>query len=302
MRRRIVLAFAFLVALSACAAKREEAATAPQPQPALWAVRDADSTLYLYGTIHMRKQGAAWGGPAAEKALAEAAEVWTEVEIDPARDAELAPVVARYGLDGSRTLSSQLSPARAKQLRDVAASLGLPMATVEQMRPWYAGLTFSILPMMRAGYDPAAGVDRNVDRVAEAAGKRMRWFETGEEQIRFLAGFDDALQVEMLEDTLDEVAKGPAVLERMERAWEVGDDRTLANEMVAELARDFPELYDVILKRRNAAWVEVLSREMAGAGVDFVAVGAAHLVGPDSVQAMMQARGFRVERVSPPAP
>jgi uncharacterized protein len=301
MRRLIGVALAAAV-LAACASAPKAPVVEGPPQPAVWALRDADSTIYLYGTIHMRKQGASWGGPVAERALAEAGEVWTEVEIDPARDAEMAPIVARYGLDATRTLSSRLTPQRAKQLKTAAAEIGVPLANIEGMKPWLASLTFSIVPMMRAGYDPQHGVDRSVDRIAEATGKRMRWFETGEEQLRFLSGFDDDLQIAMLEDSLDEVGKGPAALTAMEAAWEVGNDAALAREMVAELKDDYPALYDVILTKRNAAWVEVLSRELEGSGVDFVAVGAAHLVGPDSVQAMFAARGVTVERVTPPAP
>jgi uncharacterized protein YbaP (TraB family) len=88
----------------------------------------------------------------------------------------------------------------------------------------------------------------------------------------------------------------------MEAAWEVGDDRALGRELVGELREEYPALYKVILKDRNAAWVDVVAREMDGSGVAFVAVGAAHLAGPDSVQTLLRARGYKVERVSPPAP
>lgn len=266
-------------------------------EPAVWAVRDADSTIYLFGTIHMRKPGARWGGPLAERALAEASEVWTEVEIDPARDAALQALVARYGIDVQHRLSDLLPPARAAQMREAAAALDLDPDNVEFMKPWLASLTFSVVPMVRAGYDPQSGVDRTVDAIAETAGKHMRWFETGEQQLQFLAGFDQPLQIAMLEDTLDEVGEGPRELEQMEAAWDRGDVDLLARDMVADMKRRYPELYDVILRRRNAAWTDTLAREMAGSGVDFVAVGTAHLVGPDSVQDMLRARGFRVERV-----
>ena len=243
-----------------------------------------------------------WGGPTAERALAEAQEVWTETQIDPASDIALQALVARYGIDRERTLSSQLSPERARQLRDAASAFGLAPEQVETMKPWLAGLTFSLLPMLKAGYDQDAGVDRTIDRLAEAAGKRMRWFETGEEQIRFLSGFPQPMQIEMLEDTLDELAEGTSALVAMDAAWEVGDDRVLAREMVNDMRRSYPQLYDVLIKRRNAAWTETLVAELAGEGVDLVVVGAAHLAGPDSLQHMLRERGFKVERASAPRP
>ena len=307
MRRITCAALSAALALAAlavtgCAATRANVAVSGPPQPAVWAIRDADSTMYFFGAIHLRKRGAPWGGPVAERALGQAARVWTEVEIDPARDAEVQTVVGRYGFDPVHPLSSRMTPARIAQMHAAAAGIGMAPAALDAMKPWLASLTLTVVPMIQAGYDPQSGVDRTIDRLAEASGKTMRWFETGEEQIRFLAGMSDPLQVAMLNESLDDVGKGTGDLTRMEAAWEVGDDATLARDMVADMRREYPELYNVMLKNRNAAWTEVLSREMAGSGVDFIAVGAAHLVGPDSVLAMMRARGFAVERISPPTP
>lgn len=301
--RKILMAAAAgaMVIVSACATARE--ATAPAvaqvTQPALWAVRDADSTIYLYGTIHLRKTGASWGGPEAQRALNEAQEVWTELEIDPAKEAGMQALVVQYGIDRERTLSSKMDPDHRAALQAAAARIGMPAANFEPMRPWLASLTFTVVPMMQAGYDPNAGVDRSVNAIARAAGKTMRWFETNEQQIRFFSGVSEQLQLQMLYESIDELNKGSTAMAELEAAWEKGDDRALAQEMVAEMARDYPELHDILLKNRNAAWTDVLTREMAGSGVDFVAVGAAHLAGPDSVQNMLRARGFTVTRVTP---
>jgi len=309
MKRFLIAAAAGALALvSGCASVKEQAAApAPAsavvaPQPALWVVRDADSVIYLYGTIHLRKSGASWGGPAAERALSEAQEVWTEIDMDPAKDGETQGLVMKYGIDTARALSSKVTPARWTQIQAAATGFGMPAANLEPMKPWLASLTFTVLPMMKAGYDPNAGVDRAIDRIARAGAKTMRAFETAEEQLQFFSTFSEEVQVQMLYESLDEMDRGAAALTAMEAAWEKGDDRTLANEMVSEMAREYPELYDVLLKRRNAAWTETLVNELKGSGVDFVAVGAAHLVGPDSVQAMLQARnltGVTIDRVTP---
>lgn len=304
MRKILMAAAAGVILLvSGCATSKDSmstvAQTAAQPQPALWVVRDADSAIYLYGTIHLRKPGASWGGPAAESALNEAQEVWTELEIDASKDAAVQGLVMQYGVDREHPLSTKVDPARAPQLQAAATKLGMPPNGFEAMKPWLASLTLTVLPMVQAGYDVNGGVDRSVNAIARAAGKTMRWFETNEEQIRFLSGGSDALQLQMLYEALDSIDEGPAALAAMESAWEKGDDRALATEMVSEMARDYPELYEVILKKRNAAWAEVLIHELSGSGIDFVAVGAAHLTGPDSVQEMLGARGVTVQRVTP---
>jgi uncharacterized protein YbaP (TraB family) len=63
------------------------------------------------------------------------------------------------------------------------------------------------------------------------------------------------------------------------------------------MREEYPELYDGLFARRNAAWIEMLLNELDGAGVDFVAVGAGHLLGEDGLVAQLRARGVRVERV-----
>lgn len=273
------------------------ATQASAPQQALWVMRDADSTIYLYGTIHLRKAGADWGGPAAKAALAEAQEVWTELEIDPAKEAQMQGLVMQFGIDPARKLSDRIDPAQKPALEAAAKALGAPLANLEPMKPWLASLTFQIAPMLQAGYTPDSGVDRQIDTASEAAGKKMRWFETASEQLQFLAGLSEPVQLQMLYESLGDLSRGPQMLKQMEALWETGDADGLYALTGPEMRSQYPELYDVILTQRNKRWADVLATEMQGSGVDFVAVGALHLLGEDSVQTYLERKGFKVERV-----
>ncbi len=289
------------LAAAACAPIGESAAPRAKgpPQPSMWVVRDADSTIYLYGTIHLLKDGDAWGGPAAQSAIAQASEIWTEIEIDPAKDAAMQAMVMQLGLDPTKKLSERIDPAYRTLMQTVITRAGLQPAVVDMMRPWLAGLTFSVVPMMQAGYDPEMGVDRQIDALGDANGKTMRWFETAEEQLQFLAGLSEPVQMQMLYESLKEFEKGATMLDAMAGAWKVGDDAALQAIVVDQMKQEYPELYDVILTQRNKRWADALANEMKGAGVDFVAVGAAHLLGPDSVQAFLAQKGYRAEQVAP---
>ncbi len=266
--------------------------------PALWVVRDADSTLYLYGTIHLRRPGAPWADDRVRAAMASADEVWTEIQISAEAEAALGPVMIRLAMaEPSRPLSSFLTAEQNSRLRQTLAGFGLPEASFEPFRPWFAGITLSVLSLQQAGYDPTAGVDRQVAAAAAEQGARLRWFETAEEQLGFLSGLSEPLQVQLLVDGMDDLDAGVALLDRLDTAWNDGDTATLDAELATEMRTLYPELYDVLLTQRNTRWAETLANELGGAGVDFVAVGAAHLVGPDSVQALLTARGFTVKRV-----
>jgi uncharacterized protein YbaP (TraB family) len=266
--------------------------------PALWVIRDADSTLYLYGTIHMRRPGEPWADDRVRTALASAQEVWTELEINAEAEAAIQPLVMQLGMTTpDRPLSSFLTPEQNERLGAALTKLGLPRNGLEPLKPWLAGITISVLSLVQAGYDPNSGVDRQVTAAAAANGSTARWFETAEEQLNFFATLPEAVQVEFLVDGVDELDEGVAMLNRMDAAWNVGDMAVLENDMIAQMRVEYPELYDVILTQRNVRWTETLTQELAGSGVDFVAVGAAHLVGPESVVAMLAERGIVAERV-----
>lgn len=268
-------------------------------EPLLWVLRDSDSTVYLYGTIHLRRQGGAWGGPKAKAAFEESQRLWTEILLDPAQEAAGAQTVLSLGLDPTRKLSDRIDPAKKPALAEAVAALGMPVQAIEPMRPWLASMTLLIGTLTKAGYDPMRGVDRLLDAEARAAGKTLKSFETSSEQVQFLAGLTDSVQLDLLHHTLEEFKKGPELMKQLEAAWEQGDESELRRLAVDEMRNTHPELDKILLSDRNQRWAEKIGEILAGSGVDFIAVGAAHLIGPESVQEMLAKRNLKATRVTP---
>jgi uncharacterized protein YbaP (TraB family) len=264
--------------------------------PALWVVRDKDSTLYLLGTVHVLKPDTVWRTPAIDKALAEADELWIEVDTDDT--AAMAPLVRKYGLDPANPLSSKLTPEQKTRLDAAAVSMGATGAAFEPLRPWLAGLQLSMGPLMKAGYDPASGVEAKLKAAARESGKPIRTLESLEQQIGFFGDLPPAVEMAFLLSALDEMDSGPAMLDALVAAWSAGDVQALNDLMVVEMAADYPELYEALLVRRNRDWAGQIQTMLAGDGVSVIAVGAAHLVGDDSVQALLEKRGLKVERLA----
>lgn len=266
--------------------------------PALFAVRDADSTLYLFGTVHVRPPGEDWGSAEVRNAIDGSDEVWTEIEISPESDVRAQGLMRQLSAaPQGHPLSSWLDADQKARLGELVARLGVPGSYLEALQPWAAGLTLTLIPIIQAGFDPQSGVDRAVDAYAEAHGKRLRAFETIEDQIGFLAGLSPDLQRQMLLEAIDEAELGPPMLAQLSRAWEQGDIEQIDHLVVEDTRESYPELYDVLFQRRNALWLTTLTHELEGSGVDFVAVGAGHLVGEDGLIAQLEARGFQVERI-----
>jgi uncharacterized protein YbaP (TraB family) len=151
------------------------------------------------------------------------------------------------------------------------------------------------LPLQSAGYDPNAGLDMTLKIEADKRGEKIIGLETLEEQIRSLADLPERTQIAFLQTTLDEVSQGLALVETLAKAWVDGDTRTMDELLVQDVKRKEPEVYEKLFVRRNVQWGEKIAGLLQRSGVQLIAVGAGHLVGPDSVQTQLAKRGIRVE-------
>lgn len=265
--------------------------------PALWAVKHADTTIYLFGTVHLLPNDTAWRYPALDKALADSRTLYIELTDDD--QANMAGLVLNYGLDPEHPLSGVLDPAELLQLKTAATLAGVPggMQTLNMMRPWLAALTLATAPLLKAGLDPQHGVDKQLKAQMLAAGKPVLGLETAEQQIRFLADMPEPTQLAFLQSALKDIEKGPAVLTELIDAWKAGDTKRIARIEDQDMRRESPALYQRLLVQRNQTWAAKIGDLLRHQpGTIFIAVGAAHLAGPDSVQAQLHKLGFEAVR------
>jgi uncharacterized protein YbaP (TraB family) len=262
-------------------------------EPPVWTVSDEDSSITLYPTIHFLPEDIQWRSPALKEALEAAGEVWFEIPMAQIDDQSgTQALVMELGLSPDRPLSERLDEETRAELERVAADLGIPMAQFEVMRPWLAGLTIGVADLMAAGFDPNSGVERHIDRMIED--KPRRAFESMEEQLRFFANLPEETEVAFLKSAIETAGQAPAELAGFARDWASGDVSGL-DDFINDNLRDVDEeLYRVLIVERNRAWAEALSEELAGEGTDFVAVGAGHLVGEDSLPQLLRNAGYKV--------
>lgn len=304
MRVLLVLCFAILLSFVSADAQRGPTfardGSGRSIHPAMYVARDADSTLYIFGTMHARRDGSQWGGPEAVRALADASEVWTEIDMshEPSPD-EATEILRSARLPEGRSFSDFLTRDQDTQVRAALARNNMSLASYAPYRPWYVAIMLQLAPLQQGGYQGAAGADRQITAQTEQRGVTRRFFETAEQQMGMFSALSMPVQIDLLMESVSDASpEGVAELSLMERAWEDGDVRALQRYVIDETREQYPELYDVLFVRRNRAWVDVLVDEVDNhAGVDFVAVGAGHLLGPDGLVEMLRARGVSVERV-----
>ncbi len=293
--RLLILLLALLAALPA------RAQMPPAQMPPAWLVRDADTEITLFATIHALPDGLTWLSPAVLRRFDTADALVLETMVPEDRFA-LAPLIQQLGIDANLPpLADRLSPASAAALRRAAAAAGIPMAALDRMQPWLAAITLGEAALTRLGINSANGVEPALIARAKAAKRTIITFETPAQQIGFFAGLPQADQIAMLEATVADTETARADVDRLIALWQAGDAEAIAAEF-ARTARASPRLYRVLLADRNQRWVDWLAGEMGRPGRLFVAVGAGHFGGPEGVLALLKAKGFTVGPLNPPKP
>ena len=294
-----ILPVAFYAAQPASVALAKEPAAAEttvKVKPALWAVKDADTTVYLFGTVHVLKPGLSWFDGAVQKAFDTSDELVLELVL-PDDQAEVAKVTLPMAMDQSgKPLPQKLDPETLAAYQATLTGLGLPANAFDAFEPWFAGVTLSVLPLTKHGYDPNQGVEKQLTAKAKAGAKPISGFETLTEQLGFFDTLPEVEQVSFLKSVVKDIDKLGPQLDKMVLLWGKGDPDGLAVTM-NESMEATPELAKTLLFDRNARWADQIKTRMDKPGTVFVAVGAGHLAGEKSVQDYLAERGLKAQRI-----
>ncbi len=286
---RLMGLLGLLIALAACA---------PQParaEPALWIVRDADSEMVLFGSMHLLPPDLPWRPQALDAALAQADDLWFELPVDPETEAQAAMLAMRYGaLPPGQSLYAQLPAESRERLTRLAARHGLPPNLLDRLKPWFAEVLLASAAFAEAGADVEQGVEKQVSLTAPAMLER-RALESAEQQIALFDAVPMDEQWANLIDTLEQLEEDPQGYDRLIAAWLSGDLAGLEAEALDPMREAAPGLYRRMVVDRNTAWIEQLEARLEGAGRSVVVVGAGHLLGEDGLPARLRALGYEVE-------
>ena len=264
-------------------------------EPAIWVVKGPHATVYLFGTIHALDQNHPWHSPKIDAAIQQSQALWLEVpNVDDA--ASMQPLIFQLGIDTAHPLSSKLTPEQMAKLNKAAAGLPGGNGMLEMMKPWLAGMMLSLAPVMRAGYDPNTGVELQLKPEFVKANKPVKGFETLEQQIHYFADMSDKAQLDFLVSELDDADSAVDKFKELVGAWYSGDVAKLDALNNSDFRGKYPDLFQLLVVKRNQNFVTQIQDLLKGDGVTFVAVGVGHLVGKDGVPAMLEKQGYKVAR------
>jgi len=268
-----------------------------QIRPAMWVIKDADSTLYLLGSIHVMTPETPWLTPAIQSRFDSAQEVWFEIP-DLDDKATAGAIAQKYMFDPKGDMTSGLTPEELARVDDLLKPMGVNAAALKAMRKWAVGLIITMQEVNQLGYATDTGVDVTLLKQARETGKGVHGFETMESQMQALVPETEADELTALRATLTDIETMPQDLGALFTAWKQGDTEALTRLMIDKMQAEDPKSYQRLIVERNAAWEPQIEQILAGKGTVFITVGAGHLVGPDSVIAMLKQHGIQAERVA----
>jgi uncharacterized protein len=263
--------------------------------PALWVVKDEDTTVYLFGTVHILKPGLGWFDDGVKTAFDASDRLVLEMVEPPA--AETQALFGKLAIDQSgKTVRSKMSDADRPIYEAALGKIGLPAEALDPLDPWAAAVTISVVAMQKQGFDVNSGAEKQLSAAAKAANKPIGGVETMEYQLGIFDTMPESEQVRFLIESAKVIDNSEQMMDRMVELWATPDPDGLGKLMNEGLTSRV--LYDALLTRRNANWAKWIDEQMDKPGTTFMAVGAGHLAGPTSLQALLPAYGLSAERVA----
>lgn len=261
----------------------------------VWKIVKGDNELFIGGTIHILTQSDYPLPSTFEKAYSQSVGLVFETDIQKMQTPEFQKLMLSKALypDG-RNLKTVLNEETYLELEKHFTSRGVPMVSMMNFKPGIVALTLTMIELQRLGL-AGVGVDEFFSLRAITDHKEIGQLETAEEQLAFISAMGEGREDELIAYTLRDLKELPSLIQSIKAAWRGGDNRKLKEVALTPLKKDFPEVYSQLILQRNNAWIPKIEAMLKTKDVEFVLVGALHLVGDDGVLAQLAARGYDIQ-------
>jgi hypothetical protein len=266
--------------------------------PAMWRLSDEDTTIHVFGTVHLLRPELEWRTAAFDEAISSADKIVFEVDMkSPEAQRAIATDFLQRGMyEDGRTLKTVLNDDDEAVISAAFDSIGVPLDAMNTFEPWMASVNLGVMKLVNDGYDPNAGVETVIQAEAEAAGKTFGFLEEISQQTDAFDLLPEEEQITMLYETALLLDESPRMLDLLVDEWAEGDVDGIATLVANPDGYGFTDAaYQSLLVKRNQAWVPQIEAMLEQPGSVFIAVGAGHLAGPDSVIVMLRDKGYTVE-------
>ncbi|MCZ4297321.1 TraB/GumN family protein [Henriciella marina] len=266
--------------------------------PAIWTMSDEDTTVHIFGTVHLMRPDLEWRTDEFTEKFNEADILVLELDMvsEEGQQAVARDFLSRGFYGDGRTLSNELPAPVLAAFESALAGLSLPVSAFDPMEPWMAAVNLSVLQLQSDGFDPNAGIEQILIADAEAAGKEFAFLETAADQAAIFDELPEDTQAAYLYETSITLGDTSRTLDQVVDEWRDGDVEGLGVLVANPDTGGGDSIYDALFVERNENWVPQIEGYLDDVkGTVFVAVGAGHLAGPDSVITLLRDKGHEIE-------
>lgn len=290
---RLLLLFLGSIALAACSGKKPDPVVEDGPHPALWEIRDETGKPHgwLFGTIHSLPDDTAWRSPLFVQTVEQADKLVVEVANLGDRE-ELTRLFEQMAYDHpDGPISQRIAPKYKGEFEELLVKAKVRRGYFDRMESWAAALTLAQLAQTGNSEN---GVDRSL--LKDFSGREIVELEGAKDQLSIFDQLPAGEQRDLLNAVLEESASYGQEIGELANTWGRGDTTRLAELTRRGILSD-PELRQALLVDRNKAWAAQIENLLSAPGKPLIAVGAGHLLGPDGLPALLEKRGYSVERI-----
>ncbi|ACV76277.1 MAG: TraB/GumN family protein [Zymomonas mobilis] len=264
--------------------------------PALWMIHKNNTTIYLFGTIHMLDPRYSWFKNHVRDAFEQSSELVIETKAPPADQVQA--IVSELATDKSGLpLEKRLPPALNRRVQAELAHFHIAKNSMDRFSPWFVAVTLTLLHYQKSGIKTMAGVEPVLIAQAQSEAKNIGELEDFKQQLSFLSNLSSADQISFLQSSLEEDEQSSFIIRLLIKAWAGGDEDRLAN-IVNQNLSQIPHLQTILLENRNRRWADWIENRLKTPGTVFMAVGAGHLGGAHSLRKILAERQIYAVRIA----
>ena len=264
----------------------------------LWRLEEKNSIIYFLGSIHLGKKGMYPLDPQIYEAYESTNKLVVESNILTSKD-NADKETNSNSYFKNETLRDYLSEDLLEDLEGLLESYGMSLDDVIKMKPWHLARTVTLLEAQDLGYNPILGIDLHFLRKAKKDGKEIIELDAGKQLIDFSKTLPIDLQIRYFERGLESHSESRQALDEVVALWKAGDIINFWEKERSIYMKndDLTPIYNALIKKRNEAWMEKIEDMIDGGESYFVVVGAAHLVGHDSIIKKLADLGYKVTQL-----
>jgi uncharacterized protein YbaP (TraB family) len=258
-------------------------------------IKGTKNTVYLAGSVHLLPANDSKLPAGFDKAYADSSALVMEIDLDDMDSMDPMSLLGS-GMSEDEALSATIGKARFEKLSKQFADLGVPTELVERLQPWMAAMMLEQMQLLKLGFNPDSGVEKQLAAHAQGDHKEITGLETVQEQLDVLANMSRPDQIKFLDLTLEEMEQAKGETDSLLKAWRGGDMSKLAS-MLSEEYGAAPGLYSRLISDRNRKWIPQIEKMLKSDKNYMVIVGTLHIVGKSGLLDLLKADGFSAKQI-----